>query len=439
MGKKSVFEVYLILFCRIDLQDAITFLLKEGPGLEDHKLSQFVAFRRMDCELINELCCKHYSEHITRTPKNKLNFQPKDKVCCTKNGYVRDHEKKQERTSFDTARAVQDSARSSHDDAGHQSQNEQMKEKKERLCNGEIFFIKDDVTKQDEEKGRKRIRYLTLDDDNGCVVTCSYSELQRVCKLRHAWARTIHTFQGSEAETIVYVLGDSIAQNWQHVYTAVTRGQKRVYVVGREQDLEGAIKRWIIPRNTRLCRFVTNAVSQQAPEDSLTQSACSQNQVETPVKGFGPSQSTPMASQTPNRHHSKPSRPSCARHLYEDENEQGHQTSNISLQDDIAFSQTYSWSPMDSCAEPSKMQNENASELSNHVEKAPLLAAVRSPSNECSRSSKRFIPVDLCSTPTKQPKQTTSEESPLGSSRLKLLSITSPSPKSGRQLFPDKS
>ncbi len=46
MGKKSVFEVYLILFCCIDLQDAITFLLKEGPGLEDHKLSQFVAFRR---------------------------------------------------------------------------------------------------------------------------------------------------------------------------------------------------------------------------------------------------------------------------------------------------------------------------------------------------------------------------------------------------------
>ncbi len=61
---------------------------------------------------------------------------------------------------------------------------------------------------------------------------------------------------------------------------------------------------------------------------------------------------------------------------------------------------------MDSCAEPSKMQNENASELSNHVEKAPLLAAVRSPLNEYSRSSKRFIPVDLCSTPTKQPKVT---------------------------------
>ncbi|XP_026090199.1 DNA helicase B-like [Carassius auratus] len=425
-----------------DLQDAITFLLQEGPGLEDHKLSQFVAFRRKDCELINELCCKHYSKHITRTSKNKLNFQPEDKVCCTKNGYVTDHEKKKEVvTSSDTARAEQDRARSSHDDAGNQTQNEQTKEKKKRLCNGEIFFIKDDVTKEDEENGRKMIRFLTLDDDNGCVVTCSYRELQRECKLRHAWARTIHTFQGSEAETIVYVLGDSTAQNWQHVYTAVTRGQKRVYVVGRERDLEEAIKRWIIPRNTRLCRFVTNVVSQQCPEVSLTQSAFSQNQVETPVNhGFGPSQSTPVASQTPSRHHSKLSRPSCIRHLYEDQNERSHQTSNdICLQDDVAFTQTYSWSPMDSCDEPSKMHNENAFELSNHVDNAPLLEEVSSPSNECSRGSKRVIPVDICSTPTKQPKQTTSEESPLGSSRLKLLSITSPSPKSGRQLFPDKS
>lgn len=72
-----------------------------------------------------------------------MNFQPKDKVCCTKNGYVSDHEKKQEGSSIDTARAVQDSTQSSHDHAGNQSQNEQTKEKKERLCNGEIFFIKD--------------------------------------------------------------------------------------------------------------------------------------------------------------------------------------------------------------------------------------------------------------------------------------------------------
>lgn len=201
----------------------------------------------------------------------------------------------------------------------------------------------------------------------------------------------------------MYVLGNSTAQNWQHVYTAVTRGQKRVYVVGRERDLEGAIKRWITPRNTRLCRFVTNVVSRQGAEDSLTQSACSQSQ-ETPVNhGFGPSHSTPVASQTPSCSQNL-SRPSCVRHLYKEENGESDQTSNISLQEDVAFSQTYSWSPMDSCSEPSKVQDENASEISNHVENAPLLAAISSSSNECSRGSKRLIPVDTCTTPTKQPK-----------------------------------
>ncbi|XP_067247886.1 DNA helicase B isoform X1 [Chanodichthys erythropterus] len=423
-----------------DLQDAIIFLLKEGPGLEDDKLSQFVAFRRKDCELINELCCKHYSQHITKTPKKTWNFQRRDKVCCTKNGYVSDHEEKRGVTSCDIVRPSHDGARSSHDNAVNQTQNEQTKEKKERLCNGEIFFIKDDETKDEEnnKEGRcKKIRrYLTLDDENGRVVTCNYRELQRECKLRHAWARTIHTFQGSEAETIVYVLGDSIAQNWQHVYTAVTRGQKRVYVVGTERDLEGAIRKRITPRNTQLCRFAKKSVGQKDPEDSLTQS-----QAATPVNhSFGPSEPTPLAPHCSSRPEPFSStRPSCVRHLYKDENGQSHQTSNISLQDDMAFSQTYSWSPMDGCDEPSMVQNEHVSELSNHVDDATLLGAISSSPNESSRGSKRMIPVDTCSTPTKLPKKTTSEESPF-SSKLNLLSITSPSSKShARQLFRDDS
>lgn len=286
------------------------------------------------------------------------------------------------------------------------------------------------------DAGKKR-RYLTLDDVNERVVTCDYRELKRECKLRHAWARTIHTFQvlmlfvhlrpcsqhlsllhanclfvfslqGSESETIVYVLGDSIAQNWQHVYTAVTRGQKRVYVVGTESDLEGAIKKWITPRNTRLCWFVKSTVAKQGPEDSLTQYACSQSQVETPVNHrFGPSQSTPVAPHCPSLPQSFSStKPSCIRHLYKEENGQNHQTSNISLQDDMAFSKTYSWSPMDGCDEPSMVQNEHVSELSNQVEDSTLLETISSSPNESSRGSKRLIPVDTCSTPTKLPKVT---------------------------------
>lgn len=405
-----------------DLQDAILFLLKEGPGLKDDKLSQFVAFRRKDCELINELCCRHYSNHITKTAKKTLNFQVGDKVCCTKNGYVIEKDEKKKMLLADI--------RASLDNGGSQRQNDQ---KKERLCNGEIFFIKHDVTECDE-KERHKIRYLTLDDESDRMVTCNYRELQRECKLRHSWARTIHTFQGSEAETIVYILGDSPAQNWQHVYTAVTRGQKRVYVVGTEYDLEGAIRKRITPRNTRLCGFVNTKVGQQGAEDSLTPSAFADTLMN---HSFGASQSTPVASQTPIRPQKFSStRPSCARNLYSDKNGESNQTSNISLQDDVAFSQAYSWSPMDSCDEPGREQNENMVKLSNHVDDV-LLATLSSSPNESSRGSKRPIPEDTCGTPSKLPKQTASEESPMVSSRLNLLSLSSPGLKSSRQLFQD--
>lgn len=439
----------------MDLQNAIIFLLEKGPGLKCDRASQFVAFRRNDCGLINELCCKHYSGHIPKTHKKKINFQPNDKVCCTKNGYVseKDNEPTQNETMPDTAGASHDArnslrtleasfvaAGSSRDFSGTQKW-DQPKVKKERLCNGEIFFLKADETIE-EEKCKKK-RYLTLDDGDGRVVTASFRELQRECKLRHAWARTIHTFQGSEAETIVYVLGDCKGQNWQHVYTAVTRGQKRVYVVGREADIERAIRKMIIPRKTRLCTLVKKVVSQPGPEgeETLTQSGISQSPVETQdfgpsqMSGFEPTQSTPVL-HTPS--FSQPScstRPSCVRHLYKKIEEP-----DTSLQDDLIFSQMYSWSPMYNCDEPSTTAMEFVSKLSYHDEDDALMGTVSSLPSESSRPPKRPGEAEDCTTPSKLAKQTASDESPLGSSRMKLLSITSPAPKShGRQLFQDSS
>ncbi|XP_016430115.1 DNA helicase B-like [Sinocyclocheilus rhinocerous] len=273
------------------LEEAIQFLLEKAPGLKDHRSSQIVAFMRKDCQEINELCCNHYSRHSTMTPEKKICFQMGDKVCCTKNGYIsdKDDENMQEEPAHDAAGTSQDIPST-------QRKNERMKENRQRMCNGEIFFIIGDVTEVDMG-ARRKTRYLTLDDKNGRVVTSKYSELQRECKLRHAWARTIHTFQGSEAETIVYVLG-SCGENWQHVYTAVTRGQKRVYVVGRERNLKRAIVKKITPRNTRLRGRVKEIVAQQGPKDSFAQSDCRQSHVETPVN-HGPSQSTPVASKRP--------------------------------------------------------------------------------------------------------------------------------------------
>eukprot|EP00079_Xenopus_tropicalis_P023174 XP_012815359.1 PREDICTED: DNA helicase B isoform X3 [Xenopus tropicalis] len=247
-----------------DLDTAIKALLDKGPGLEDDKHSQFIAFRRRDCMMINELCSRHYSEHSIKNHKNKFDFQVKDKVCCTKNAYVKDLKTKNterldltqspgNRHTINCEEAIPSTAARARNRS--QAQSDSLANEDERLCNGEIFFITDDVE-------RDKIRELTLRDSEDREYTLNYKALRRCCGLTHAWARTIHTFQGSEEETVVYVLGSAGRQNWKHVYTAVTRGRKRVYIVAKLDQLGGAIANKARDRKTRL---------QQRLKETLTQ------------------------------------------------------------------------------------------------------------------------------------------------------------------------
>lgn len=239
-----------------DLQKAVKLLLEKGPGLQDDKTSQFIAFRRMDCDLINELCCQHYSGHPTINRKNKPVFQCRDKVCCTKNAYIKDLVPS---TNSDTAiedrtlildegeapRATGEWHPLNNETTGENSEPQSMYYNEERLCNGEVFFISADVEKD-------KVRSLTISDMDEREYTLDYLKLYRICKIKHAWARTIHTFQGSEEGTVVYVVGTAGRQDWQHVYTAVTRGRQRVYIVAKEDQLVRALFNKCRPRKTRL-------------------------------------------------------------------------------------------------------------------------------------------------------------------------------------------
>lgn len=223
-----------------DLQKAVKLLIASAPGLGDHSTSQFIAFRRADVALINELCCTHYNKHTTKDHRGKLNFQLGDKICVTKNAYIPQEGEAQEKPDGEENVETQERV---------------------RLCNGEIFFIRQDRTKEDGN-GRRKQRLLTLDDGLGRIITAEYSVLRKDCRLGHAWARTIHTFQGSESETVVFVLGAGGGQTWRHVYTAVTRGQKRVYVVSSSKALQVALKWKETPRHTRLQGLVKTQVVQ---------------------------------------------------------------------------------------------------------------------------------------------------------------------------------
>ncbi|XP_072529579.1 DNA helicase B [Salminus brasiliensis] len=365
-----------------DLQIAIKRLLEgPAPGLKDDQSSQFVAFMRRDCDLVNELCCKHYSGHNTKNHKNKIDFQIGDKVCCTKNGYVTDTDKAKE------LKAKED------DDEGTQ----RKVQPKKRLCNGEIFFIKEDLSTEEAGKRGSKTRRLKLADETGEVVlTADYRELQKECKLRHAWARTIHTFQGSEEKTIVYVLGNGVCQNWKHVYTAVTRGQQRVYVIAKDGCLEEAIRGQVIKRNTRLAGLVTDMIGKlrETRDDLCTQA--SQSDFGTPKRGssFQPFQAT-LQSSSPG-----PS-PAC-------------------------------YSARSQCAtpyfkkDPDQTQNTAENELVGCQSGSPSLF-------------KRQNSSDDCSTPSKQQKMAETE-SPLGCAWLGSLSLAGSAPKSHpKRLFSEAS
>ncbi|XP_037369943.1 DNA helicase B [Talpa occidentalis] len=232
------------------LYSAVRTLLKEND-LQNAKTSQFIAFRRQDCDVINACCCKYYLGRLTKDCRNRTVFGIGDKICCTKNAYLSDL--RPGNTSSSQQNNKLDASGEDLNGTPHGfAENKHDFESDLRLCNGEIFFITNDVT--DVTFGRKR--FLTINNMAGLEVTVEFEKLMKHCCIKHAWARTIHTFQGSEEQTVVYVVGHAGRQHWQHVYTAVTRGRSRVYVIAQESQLQKSIKNKSIPRRTRLKHFL---------------------------------------------------------------------------------------------------------------------------------------------------------------------------------------
>ncbi|XP_051817302.1 DNA helicase B [Antechinus flavipes] len=265
------------------LYSAVETLLKGAEELRKPDASQFIAFRKQDCDVINQCCCSFYSGHLTKNHKGRFIFQKDDKICCTRNAYLSDllpqtsNSLQNENLELDHIEDLEASYHSKKSKKSHGSENDI------RLCNGEIFFITNDVQ---NENGR----FLTINNMAGLEVTVDFKKLMNFCHIRHAWARTIHTFQGSEEDTVVYVTGKAGRQHWQHVYTAITRGRSRVYIIAEESQLQKAVKQNSFPRKTRLKHFL-----QRNFADSYTFPA----EISFPSKNYGQSKeysSQPSAS-----------------------------------------------------------------------------------------------------------------------------------------------
>ena len=69
--------------------------------------------------------------------------------------------------------------------------------------------------------------------------------------------------QGSEIDTVVYVLGSPIYQDWRHVYTAVTRGVQQVIVIHDPNHLKKVVTAKPFKRFTKLGEFLTENLSME--------------------------------------------------------------------------------------------------------------------------------------------------------------------------------
>ncbi|CAM4474709.1 DNA helicase B isoform X1 [Caretta caretta] len=374
------------------LQTAIKTLLEKGPGLQDAKQSQFIAFRRQDCDLINELCCQHYSKHLTRNHKNRMVFQCDDKICSTRNAYLKDLLPKNSTACTRESDSQNPNQCECRGCCGRKAFLSGQKlpcdlggsaEDDRRLCNGEIFFITDDVEVN-------RCRLLTISSTYGSKFTVVYEALRRECQIRHAWARTIHTFQGSEEKTIVYVVGNAGPQHWQHVYTAVTRGRCRVYIVAEPTQLRKAVSTKSFPRKTRL---------QQRLKETFAETSDFPEQMSSHLKGCWQSQ--------------------------------GHdvQPGPISVTEDIPLSSVPVEDDFIKAEESvglNDIQTNNGQWSTAELASAGSESPVKS--NRCKRQGSF---TDRFESPSKLT-MVNVEDSPLGSNRLQNLTLRSPTPK---QLF----
>ena len=152
-------------------------------------------------------------------------FHVGDKIICTKNSdipiYVDEGvgEGGQEGPKDDLKVTM------ASDEVYEEPANLALKTKNERLMNGNLYKIrafcrasvvagseeediKEDVgAEQESSKGSTSSReYFVLDDLTGEVIRACPKLLVKKTKITHAWALSIHKFQGSEAEVITLVL-----------------------------------------------------------------------------------------------------------------------------------------------------------------------------------------------------------------------------------------
>jgi len=235
---------------KVDLYWALLRNQRDRFGIEDDEKSQIISFLNNECNDLNQFCCFVYNRHNVwggEGKKMRKQFHVGDKIICTKNSdipiYVDEGvgEGGQEEP-VDALKVTMMASDGKYEEPASLA----LKTKNERLMNGNMYKIRAFCKASVEEDAGKNTscrEYFVLDDLKGEVIRTCPKLLEKKTKMTHAWALSIHKYQGSEAEVVIYTLSGRKSENWHHVYTAVTRAKRSVVIVGSYQELQKAIRK----------------------------------------------------------------------------------------------------------------------------------------------------------------------------------------------------
>jgi len=169
--------------------------------------SQFVAFTKAECMRINKVACSFYTGHELKSDEDVL--FPGCKIMVTQNCEV------QARTLSNREFRLT------------------------RLNNGDSFSV--NPVRQDG--------LVELVDEKNKPLLVQRKDLKK--RVKAAWARTIHTFQGSEVDHVVFVLGQKRLDR-KLIYTACTRGRMSVTILGERRHFDQSLAAEVRGRRTFL-------------------------------------------------------------------------------------------------------------------------------------------------------------------------------------------
>lgn len=145
--------------------------------------SQFV-FSSKDITIVNEVCLQFYNKHPQVDCHNKPMFLTGDKICMTRNSLITLYEESDNGMKPVTAKKEEeeeiggnledlsfgaDQEKEANADSTQKTEIEEKKEKNIRLCNGEVFFIKDVSLLYTDLKTKAYIRGFFLSCHKICI------------------------------------------------------------------------------------------------------------------------------------------------------------------------------------------------------------------------------------------------------------------------------